>query len=112
MTESMTWVSICEVSRIVPDTGVCALVNGRQVAVFRLACGALHALDNFDPFSGANVLSRGIVGDKAGVAKVASPVYKQSFALSSGECLDDASVSILTYPVRLEGNTVQVAFRE
>ena len=109
MTESMTWVNICEVSRIVPDTGVRALVNGRQVAVFRLACGALHALDNFDPFSGANVLSRGIVGDKAGVAKVASPVYKQSFALGSGECLDDASVSILTYPVRLEGSTVQVA---
>ena len=109
MTDNLTWTDVCDVSRITPDTGVCALVNGRQVAIFRLACGALHALDNFDPFSKANVLSRGIVGDKGGVAKVASPVYKQSFALISGECLDDTSVRIPTYAVRLEGEKVQVA---
>ena len=104
-----TWMNVCDVSRIVPDTGVCALVSGRQVAIFRLACGALHALDNYDPFSGANVLARGIIGDKSGVAKVASPVYKQSFALQSGECLDDPAVRVATYPVRLEGEIVQVA---
>lgn len=106
------WMDVCNVSRIVPDTGVCALVEDRQVAIFRLASGELHALDNYDPFSGANVLSRGIVGDKGGVSKVSSPVYKQSFALHSGECLDDTAVCLRTYPVRLFGEMVQVALNE
>src|SRR5213076_3393619 len=58
------WVEICPYDSIYPDTGVCALVDGRQVAVFRLSDGSLHAVSNFDPFSQANVLSRGIVGDR------------------------------------------------
>ena len=45
-----------------------------QVALFRAHEGTIHAIDNIDPFSGAAVLSRGIVGDRAGVATVASPV--------------------------------------
>ncbi|HEX8551511.1 MAG TPA: nitrite reductase small subunit NirD [Abditibacteriaceae bacterium] len=103
------WTDICEVSRIVPDTGVCALVNGQQVAVFMLATGDVFAVGNYDPFSGANVLSRGIVGDKSGVPKVASPIYKQSFSLQSGECLDDASVRIPAYAARVEAGRVQIA---
>ncbi len=53
----------------------------------------LHAVDNVDPFSGASVLSRGIVGDAGGVPTVASPVYKQRFDLRTGRCLDDPSTA-------------------
>ena len=80
------WVEVCKLGDIVPDTGVCALVDGRQVAVFRLSGDSVHAIDNYDPFSQANVLSRGIVGDLKGELVVASPVYKQHFSLASGRC--------------------------
>jgi nitrite reductase (NADH) small subunit len=103
------WTRVCAVEDIVPDTGVCCLVAGKQVAVFRVAAtDRLFALSNYDPFSRANVLSRGLVGDRNGRYKVASPIYKQSFALDSGECLDDPAVSVATYEVRVSDGIVEV----
>jgi nitrite reductase (NADH) small subunit len=102
------WVAVCKLNDIVPSTGVCALVGGRQVAVFRLDDDSVYAMDNHDPFSHANVLSRGIVGDLKGELVVASPVYKQHFSLVSGQCLEDPAVRVAVFPVRLEGDTVCV----
>ncbi len=102
------WVAVCKLSDIVPDTGVCALVGRHQVAVFHLADDSLFALGNFDPYSRANVLSRGIVGDLKGEPVVASPIYKQHFSLRTGLCLEDAGVSVPVYPVRREGYAVLV----
>ena len=93
---------------IVPNTGVCALVGGRQVAVFRLGDDSLYAIANHDPFSRANVLSRGIVGDVKGELVVASPVYKQHFSLKSGQCLEDPEVSVAVFSVRLEEDTIWI----
>jgi nitrite reductase (NADH) small subunit len=102
------WVAVCKLSDIVPDTGVCALVHGQQVAVFRLADDSVYAIDNLDPFSNANVLSRGIVGDLKGELVVASPIYKQHFNLTTGQCLEEADVRIAVYPVRVDGDKVLV----
>ena len=102
------WVTVCKLSDIVPDTGVGALVHGQQVAVFRLADDSVYALDNLDPFSKANVLSRGIVGDLKGELVVASPVYKQHFNLATGQCLEEADVRVAVFAVRVEGDTVLV----
>jgi nitrite reductase (NADH) small subunit len=102
------WVAVCKLNDIVPNTGVCALVGGRQVAVFRLDDNSVYAIDNHDPFSHANVLSRGIVGDLKGELVVASPVYKQHFSLDSGQCLEDPAVRVAVFPVRLEGDRVCV----
>ena len=52
------WIEVCALEDIVPDTGVCALVNGAQVAVFRVDGDRVYAIGNHDPFSRANVLSR------------------------------------------------------
>ena len=105
------WIRICLLEDIVPNTGVCALVGKRQVAVVRVGAGSdLYAISNFDPFSKAFVLSRGIVGCKGGRLKVASPVYKQNFDLHTGECLDDPSVRIPTFPARVLDGRVQVGF--
>jgi nitrite reductase (NADH) small subunit len=103
------WIPVCRLKDIVPNTGVCALVHGRQVAVFRVDDDQLFALEAYDPFSKANVLARGIVGDLKGELVVASPVYKQHFSLKSGQCLEDESVRVPVFPVRLEGHTVWVA---
>jgi nitrite reductase (NADH) small subunit len=107
------WITVCPLERILPNTGVCALVGEQQVAVFRVGNPSddpamVYAIDNYDPFSKAYVLSRGIVGDRAGVPKVASPIYKQNFDLRSGHCLDDATVQVATYPVRVLDGQVQV----
>jgi nitrite reductase (NADH) small subunit len=106
------WTTICPLERILPNTGVCALVNGQQIAVFRVGDGSdVYAIDNFDPFSKAYVLSRGIVGDSLkynGIPKVASPIYKQNFSLLTGECLDDPTVQLQTFPVRVVDGQVQV----
>jgi nitrite reductase (NADH) small subunit len=104
----MDWIEVCPYDAIYPDTGVCALVRGRQVAVFRLADGTLHAVSNFDPWSGANVLSRGIVGDRAGEPKVASPLYKQTFNLRTGVCYEDPSVRLDVFRVRRRSGVVEV----
>ncbi len=98
---------VCRLAEIVPESGVCALVDGEQVAVFRVG-DAVYALGNFDPFSRANVLSRGIVGDFQGQVVVASPVYKQHFSLVTGRCLEDENVRVPVYAARIEEGFVFV----
>ena len=93
------WVCICELDDLWPNIGVGALVNGRQIAVFRIG-ETLYALDNYDPASGANVLSRGIVGDLKGECVVASPLYKHHYSLATGRCLEDSAKSVNVYPVK------------
>lgn len=107
------WKNICSLADIAPNTGVCALIAGEQVAIFRVGSGEdVFAISNYDPFSKAFVLSRGIVGDRNGIAKVASPIYKQNFNLVTGQCLDDEIVSIPTFKVRIVEGKVQVACGE
>lgn len=104
------WTTICSLDRILPNTGVCALVNGQQVAVFRVGEETdVYAIDNYDPFSKAYVLSRGIVGDRNGIPKVASPIYKQNFSLLTGECLDDSTVKLQTFAAQVVDGQVQVS---
>ena len=106
----MNWIDVCHLDDLDLDRGVCALVGSQQVAVFRVSPdGGLHALANRDPFSGASVLSRGIVGSKGDVLKVASPMFKQSFDLRTGQCLDDSTVAVETFPIRAVEGRVQVA---
>ncbi len=100
---------VCELSALQPERGVAALLpDGNQVAVFLTWEGSLHALGNIDPFSGAAVLSRGIVGDRGGVPVVVSPIFKQAFELSTGKCLDDPSTSVPVHPVAVADGVVQV----
>ena len=107
--QTQTWVSICAFADLVPERGVAALVDGVQVAVFRTYDGDLFAIGNQDPFSGAFVLSRGIVGSRGDVPTVASPLLKQVFDLRSGACLDDADVRVPVYLVRELDGVVQIA---
>lgn len=104
----MRWTAVCRYDDLIPERGVAALVDGLAVAVFRTHDGGLYALANLDPFSGASVLSRGIVGDREGRATVSSPIYKQAFELATGVCLDDPGVSVATYPTRLVSGVVEV----
>ncbi len=110
MTQTNNWTPICTLQDIAPNTGVCALVNGKQVAVFRLANNdALYAIGNYDPAGNANVLSRGLIADLGGVLSVASPLYKHHYCLQSGACQEDEALSVPTYQVRVSDGQVEIA---
>lgn len=99
---------VCPVDAIPRGGGVAALVDGVQVAVFRTDDGDLHAVDNHDPCSGANVLSRGIVGVHGGRTTVASPLRKQRFDLVTGECLDVAGMKVTVHDIAVDDGRVMV----
>lgn len=101
------WLHICALDDMYPDTGVCALIEGQQVAVFRIHNG-VHAIGNRDPISGVNVLSRGIVGDLGGELVVASPLYKQHFSLITGRCLEEPEHAVPVYLARIHEGQVWV----
>ncbi|MGL5284869.1 MAG: nitrite reductase small subunit NirD [Aeromonas sp.] len=99
----------CLLSDILPGTGVCALIEGRQVALMRPTRDEqVFAIDNRDPFYQSNVLSRGLIGEHDGEFWVASPLKKQRFRLTDGLCLDNPAVSLTTYRVELRGQEVWV----
>jgi nitrite reductase (NADH) small subunit len=102
------WLDVCGYDDLQPERGAAALVGGQQVALFRLADGSVHAVGHHEPFSGANVIARGIVGSRGDVDTVASPVYKQVFDVRTGRCLDEASVRLPSWPVRVSEGRVRV----
>lgn len=101
------WRFVCELDDILPDAGVAALIDGKQIAIFRVGDN-VHALANFDPHSDANVLSRGLVGDVQSEPVVASPIYKHHFSLITGRCIEDADMSVAVYPARVTDGRVWV----
>jgi NAD(P)H-dependent nitrite reductase small subunit len=105
------WTAVCRLDDLAPERGAAALVGGEQVALFRLVDGTVHAVQQRDPYSGAHVLSRGIVGSRGDVPTVASPMYKQVFDLRTGRCLDGVGrepQDLRTWDVRVEGDVVLV----
>ena len=103
------WTAACAYDYLIPNRGVGVLLpDGAQAALFRLDDGSLHAVGNIDPFSGAAVMSRGIVGDRGGRATVQTPIKKQAFALDDGVCLDDPDVALPVYATRIVDGYVEV----
>lgn len=101
-------VAVCAYDELQPERGVAALVAGEQVALFRLHDGTLRAVGHRDPFSGAYVMARGIVGTRGAVPTVASPMFKQVFDLDSGVCLDDPAVALRVFGVSVRDGVVFV----
>ena len=99
---------VCRYDALLPERGVAALIGEVQIALFRTHDGRVFAVGNYDPFSGANVMSRGIVGSRGDVPTVASPMFKQVFDLRTGECLDDPSVSLPVYQVEIVDEMVRL----
>jgi len=104
------WTAVCDLGAIVPNTGVCALINDTQVAVFHVGGEQprVFAIGNYDPNSGASVLSRGMIGNLGERIVVASPIYKQHFDLATGECLEAPENAVASYAARIEDGKVWV----
>ncbi len=108
--QTSTWVRVGDVGDLIENSGVCARVGDRQVAIFLLPDteSRIFAIDNWDPLGKANVLSRGIPGDVSGELCVASPLYKHHYSLTSGACLDDPNVTVPVYAIRVDQSGVWI----
>lgn len=107
--QEQTWITVCQLADLAPDTGLCALVNQQQIALFY--CDRLKevfAIGNYDPIGKANVLSRGIIGSIGDAVVVASPLYKQHFDLRTGACLESPEHRATVYAVRIVDGMIQV----
>ena len=104
------WEAVCTLDDLIPDSGICALVKGEQIAIFYLPneIPCLYAVSNWDPIGKANVMSRGIVGSIGDELVIASPLYKQHFNLTTGQCLEQPEQSLQNYSIRLEGDAVEI----
>ena len=106
----MNWTPVCALEDIAPNTGVCALVKGKQVAIFRIDTEErLYAIGNYDPAGKANVLSRGLIAQLGGSVSVTSPLYKHHYDLDTGVCQEDQQYMVPTYNVRQHGGMIEVA---
>ncbi|MCQ4309080.1 nitrite reductase small subunit NirD [Pseudomonas stutzeri] len=112
-TESASWRALCSRRDLVANSGVVAWVDGEQVALFHLpdteTGEQVFAIANKDPKSGANVIGRGILGQLKGDLVIASPLYKQHFRLADGTCLEYPEQRLRVWPVRLNGDAVEIA---
>ncbi len=106
---NLNWVDVCALHDLPENMGAAALVGDIQIALFYIKkLDQVFALNNFDPFSEASVLSRGIVGSIGEELVIASPIYKEHFNLQTGQCVEDESVSIDTYPVKITDGRVML----
>ena len=111
MTIGQDYLPVCRIEDLEVERGAAALVHGQAIALFRTPDGSVHALSNHDPFEHTSALARGIVGRRGDVPFVASPRHGHAFDLRTGRCLDDASVAVAVYDVRVTGGMVQVGPR-
>jgi len=105
----MQWKTVCKQADLIPNVGVAAMFEGQQVAIFYMPKTEqkVFALSNWDPFSKANVLSRGLLGSVGETLVVASPIYKQQFSLETGQCLEE-DLSINCWSAQLVDGEVQL----
>lgn len=112
---SQTWNPLCSRDELIADSGVVAWHEGTQIALFYVpkASGQqLFAVDNRDPRSGANVIGRGLIGQLGNELMIVSPMYKQHFRLADGSCVEYPEQRLNVWPVRLNGEMVEVAARK
>jgi nitrite reductase (NADH) large subunit len=105
------FVRVARACDIPADGGIAVKCGDAQLAIFQLH-GAWYATQNACPHSRAMVLARGIVGDEQGTPKVACPLHKRTFDLTSGRCLSGDAPEIATYPVRVLDGEVWVELPE
>ncbi|MDQ0279347.1 nitrite reductase (NADH) small subunit [Arthrobacter silviterrae] len=103
------WHRVCRLGELDDSWGEAALVEGRQVALFRVGERHVFAVNHADPATRANVMARGIVGSRGSIHTIASPLHKEVYSLSTGECFGNPGLRLGTYPVRVVGDAVEVA---
>ncbi|REL29233.1 nitrite reductase (NAD(P)H) small subunit [Rhodohalobacter sp. SW132] len=107
--EAATWYKAAPVKEFPRNGGLCVKIDDLQVAVFNFTSrNEWFACQNLCPHKLQMILSRGMIGDKNGIPKVACPFHKKTFSLETGENLDGEEYSLQTFPVKVEAGYVYV----
>lgn len=112
-TEDTVWHCVCTTGDLVTNSGVCALIENEQVAIFQIKMNGesqIYAISNCDPIGNANVLYRGLLGSIGGAPVVASPLYKEHYFLETGLCKEHDDVAVKAFPVKVDGDQVYIAY--
>lgn len=113
-----TWIRVANSDDVLPNGGGCVKLGEVQVALFKLpganGCSDWYAVQNLCPHDRRQVLSSGLTGDAQGEPKVACPLHKNAFSLSTGEHLGSGSANdywrLETFPVREVEGAIFVEF--
>jgi nitrite reductase (NADH) small subunit len=103
------WYKAAPVEAFSENGGACVQYKGIQIAVFHFkATDEWYASQNMCPHKMQMVLSRGLIGDSCGEPKVACPLHKRTFSLTTGQNLNGEEYSIQIYPVKVEDGYVYI----
>jgi len=107
--QGTSWVHVGRVGDFPRDGGRAIKHDGREFAVFRFdSRGEWYASQNICPHHREAILARGILGDQKGLPKVACPMHKKTFSLTTGQCLSGESLKLEVFPVKVQGDEVYV----
>jgi NAD(P)H-dependent nitrite reductase large subunit/NAD(P)H-dependent nitrite reductase small subunit len=107
--DEMSWVTVGKTWDFPVDAGAVVKYGDVQLAIFQSVQGdQWYACQNMCPHKRSFVLSRGILGDKNGTAKIACPLHKKTFSLETGESMQQEDYSISVFDVRVVGDDVQL----
>ena len=102
------WQQACAIDELEPSWGETLWLRFKQIALFMISPDEIYAVDNRDPATDANVISRGIVGSKGDRPTVASPLLKHVYDLGTGECYTQPELVLQTYRTRVVGGFIEV----
>lgn len=105
---AQNWQRVCHIDDLEAEWGEAALFGTEQIAIFKAWDGNVYATSNIDPRTQQGVMSRGIVGDHEvdGTRRptIASPLYKESYDLATGECYTTSNFRLPVYASRISEN--------
>ncbi len=96
------FVTVAQVSEILPDHGLQVVVHGRSVAVF-LHQGEWSAIDDECPHK-KTPLSQG----NCAYGQVSCPMHGWTFNLRTGACTEAPHKPVVIHEVRTVGNELQI----
>jgi nitrite reductase (NADH) small subunit len=111
LTEVSTWYKAGHTSQFPIGAGATIKYGEKQVAVFYFPRQEKwYACQNLCPHKLENVLGRGLIGEEDGVPRIACPMHKKTFSLTTGENLNGDCPAVAIYPVKIEDDYVYVGF--
>jgi len=98
--------TVCKANAVKEGEGKTVVVDGKLVALFRLG-DEHHAIDDVCPHMGASLSGGHLEGDI-----VTCPWHAWRFRVTDGTWADNPRIKIGCYPVRVEGDDVQIQVPE
>ena len=102
-----TWKKAIKIDAIPLQSGGAIKFGDKQIALFHFDHNIWYAVQNLCPLDGQMIISRGLIGETKGAAKIACPMHKHTYFLESGKAIDeDEPATLQTYATKVEEGQV------